>query len=522
MASYYLAVFLWLLFCYRQVQKACLEAGHTVQGTALKVVPLWGDGSGLTKWGDAFFGNFADGGENMFEGWAFPQPEKGREELEKTSEKENVGKTGENAAEGGIFSAGENAEERGDADPEMIRVVLLGEDGLYHKKILLEAAGEKLEIAPDCPYFAKTDILKICVTGKEGSEIRVASLERACGHPAYRGALEIRREAAGLVLINELSLEEYVKGVLPSEMPAAYPLEALKAQAVCARTYAKMRQENMAYPQYGAAVDDGTSCQVYRNLETDPRGDQAVLETAGEVLRKEDGSFVECYYYSTSCGRGTTANVWHGGETERPVPTGGGGEIAEMNQAFFDYISQQNKMDAEAGEAFYRWEYRCEKADAKAIFARCAERQAVNGRLVWAERGTDGADIGIQKDSLGKVKDMLIAQRREGGVADCLKIVCEKGTVYVWGEYNIRYVLAQGGKVMLQNGAAYQAKELLPSAFISLQSVCNEKGNVVKYTVTGGGFGHGVGMSQNGAKQMALAGSGYLEILRKYYEGSIY
>ena len=103
-----------------------------------------------------------------------------------------------------------------------------------------------------------------------------------------------------------------------------------------------------------------------------------------------------------------------------------------------------------------------------------------------------------------------------------MKIACEKGDLYVWGEYNIRYVLAQGGEVALQNGASYQAKELMPSAFISLQSICNEKGNMVGYYVMGGGFGHGVGLSQNGAKHMALAGSSYLEILEKYYtDGSV-
>ena len=149
MAAYFLAVFLWLLFCYGQVQKACLEAGHTVQGTALEVVPLWGDGSSLTKWGDAFFENFVKNGETIFEGGMFLQPEKEREGSKKSSGEENAEKTEKNAAEGEIFGAGENTEEKEKPDPERIRVVLLGEDGVYHKKIRLEAEGEKLEIAPD-------------------------------------------------------------------------------------------------------------------------------------------------------------------------------------------------------------------------------------------------------------------------------------------------------------------------------------------------------------------------------------
>lgn len=102
-------------------------------------------------------------------------------------------------------------------------------------------------------------------------------------------------------------------------------------------------------------------------------------------------------------------------------------------------------------------------------------------------------------------------------MADCLKISCRNGTLYVWGEYNIRYVLAQGGEVILQDDTEFRTGELLPSAFISLQSICNEKGNMVGYIVVGGGFGHGVGLSQNGAKHMALAGNNYQEILKTYY-----
>lgn len=490
LAAYFLVIFLWLLFCYRQVQKACQDAGHTVQSTVLEIAPLWESET-------------VEQNENYAE-----------KETEKSQEKKSVEKTPEKETP----EAGETEGESACADTETIRVVLLGENGVYHKKILLEAGGENLEIVQDSPYFAKTDIIRISIAGTQDGAIQVLSLDKACGHPSYEGALEIRKEEAGLVLVNEVPVEEYVKGVLPSEMPAAYPLEALKAQAVCARTYAKMRQENKAYPEYDAAVDDSTACQVYRNLECAPEGNRAVEETEGEILKKEDGSFAECYYYSTSCGRGTRSSVWHGGETERPALTKSAEETAEMNRAFFDYISQRNENHAEADEAFYRWDYRCDKVSDKAVFSRCAARRAINDKLVWAQNRESGKDLEISRSALGDIRDMSIAERQEGGVADCVKIVCEKGDVYVWGEYNIRYVLAQGGEVRLQNNTAYQAGELLPSAFISLQSVCNEKENVIGYIVTGGGFGHGVGMSQNGAKQMALAGSGYREILDTYYK----
>lgn len=478
-------IFLWLLLCYRQVQKACLEAGHTVQGAVLEVEPLW-----------------EDVGEKRTpeEREAEEKPRESREEEKSYSEE-----------------ASPEGTEHVEAPVESIRVVLLGPAGIYHDKILLEAGGEKLSVEADSPYFAETDIIKIRIAGEADAAIEVTSLDRACGHPSYGGALEIRREQAGLVLINEVSLEEYVKGVLPSEMPSSYPLEALKAQAVCARTYAKMKQVQKAYPQYDAAVDDSTACQVYRNLETSEQGDAAVEETAGEVLRKEDGSFMECYYYSTSCGRSAQMSVWHGGETERPVPSEKKEDMDEINYDFFCFIREKEEGDPEAEEAFYRWQYRCDKASDAAIFERCAARQAVNDVLVFTKGGEDAPEPEIDGKSLGAIKDMGIVERQDGGVADCMKITCEKGDVYVWGEYNIRYVLAQGGEVSLQSGSTYQAKELLPSAFISLQSICNEQGNMVGYIVIGGGFGHGVGLSQNGAKQMALAGESYRDILETYY-----
>ena len=495
-------IFLWLLFCYRQVQKACLNAGHTVQDADLEVVPLWeNEMAERAERGYSFLGYNVDKGNGMEE------PAEQKKEEEKTEKMPAEDDAGSNEAAG----------EKGNAGVEMIRVVLLGNEGIYHRSIILETNGEKLEIAPDSPYFAETDIIRIHITGEEDGEIQVNSLNRACGKPSYKGILEIRKEEPGFVLINEVSVEEYVKGVLPSEMPLSYPLEALKAQAVCARTYAEMKQTEKAYPQYDAAVDDSTACQVYRNLETSEQGDQAVTETAGEVLRKEDGSFVECYYYSTSCGREAQISVWHGGETERPAPSRNEEEIKKMNDEFFSFIRKRTKSDLESEEAFYRWEYRCEETKDKMIFDKCISRQAVNGRLVWAQSREDGTELEIGSDTLGNITDMRIVERQDGGVADCMEISCEKGDLYVWGEYNIRYVLGQGGEVKLQNGMAYQAKELMPSAFISLQSICNDEGNMVGYIVVGGGFGHGVGLSQNGAKHMALAGNSYREILERYY-----
>ena len=89
------------------------------------------------------------------------------------------------------------------------------------------------------------------------------------------------REKQGFRVINQVDLESYLKGVVPSEMPVDAPAEALCAQAVCARTYAvrQIREERMK--EWDADVDDTISCQVYNNISEQAASSQAVDATRG-------------------------------------------------------------------------------------------------------------------------------------------------------------------------------------------------------------------------------------------------
>lgn len=127
--------------------------------------------------------------------------------------------------------------------------------------------------------------------------------------PSYRGKIELFREKTGIFVVNELSLEEYLYAVVPSEMPSSYELEALKAQAVCARSYAAKQTENYSYPKYKAHVDDSTSFQVYGNSKEQPKAIRAVDETFKEKVWY-NGEVATTYYFSTSCGQTTTAKAW--------------------------------------------------------------------------------------------------------------------------------------------------------------------------------------------------------------------
>ncbi len=131
------------------------------------------------------------------------------------------------------------------------------------------AAGSELAIAPDDARFQKGNIR---VQAKEG-KVTVSS------------------------------------GVIPSEMPSSYEQEALKAQAVCARSFAYRQMEEYGYPEYEAHVNDSTDYQVYGNSEAADSTRSAVAETAGEVVRY-GGQIVTTYYYSTSCGSTTSLEAW--------------------------------------------------------------------------------------------------------------------------------------------------------------------------------------------------------------------
>ena len=127
-------------------------------------------------------------------------------------------------------------------------------------------------------------------------EIRVESIERGRGIPSYQGKIEVWSGEEGMTVINELPMESYLCRVVPSEMPADAPAEALCAQAVCARTYAvrQIREERMK--EWDADVDDTVSCQVYNNISEQAASSQAVDATRGMIILS-DGKPIEAYFF---------------------------------------------------------------------------------------------------------------------------------------------------------------------------------------------------------------------------------
>ncbi len=418
------------------------------------------------------------------------------------------------------------------------------------RKMEAHQAGEEIEFSYDSPYFESGRILIVpdVLTGK----VILKNVNRSQGTPSYRGKMELLQTEDGIAVINEVLLEEYLYSVVPSEMPAGYPAEALKAQAICARTYAYGHMEHAGYPQYGAHVDDSTSYQVYNNILEQETTTTAVKETYGQLLYTAEGELAGTYYYSTSCGVGSDANVWkteaaaritylHGrslsktamaealsretsgqgegdsqGAGNLPGETTYLGDALREEAAFAEFISSKNQDDFEVNESWYRWSYTVKKLDTQRMLETLQKRYAANSALVLTLQ--DGEYVSEEIRSLGEVHDIYIAKRGVGGVADELVIESEQGTYKVISEHNIRYVLNDGkSPVLRQDGKEVVNTSLLPSGFFII-SVGKEDGNVVGYSLSGGGFGHGVGMSQNGAKEMAKQGWTSRDILMYFYE----
>lgn len=406
----------------------------------------------------------------------------------------------------------------------------------------LFSKGDKITIDMDSKYFVgeRIRIAPTVLTGR----LQLLSVNRSQGTPSYRGHIELLRTAEGIAVVNELPLEEYLFSVVPSEMPASYPLEALKAQAICARTYAYGHMLRAGYPRYGAHVDDSTSYQVYNNITEADGTTTAVKETYGQMIMTDEGTVADTYYYSTSCGVGTTAGIWKTAEAqaldylkssrlsqENPLQTVDGtaaagsteitaettAEELSEEETFRDFITQTHAEDYEAQEGWYRWTYTVKEIDVDRMLETLKKRYEANGKLILTLKDGDYSSQSIK--AFSKVTGITIVKRGPGGVADELVIATDKGTYKIISEYNIRAVLCDGvTRVARQDGSEVSMPTLLPSAFFVIEP-SHDKKNVVGYNIIGGGFGHGVGMSQNGAKNMALQGLGAEQILNFFYEG---
>lgn len=376
---------------------------------------------------------------------------------------------------------------------ETIRVLIKNGEQKTYRNLYL--TGESAYLAGEQERKANkvTNVEKFMQESPAGDEVRFSSQEGLLflcdksGEPmeGYEGDFLVRKEEEGYVLINEVPIETYLRYVVPSEMPTYFSYEALKAQAVCARTFAYRQMRDHTYAAYGANLDDSTAFQVYHAAGPYEVTDRAVRDTEGIVLTY-NGELIDCYYYSTGSGCSENLEVWKADSPDYLVAENRTAEkTGDLSGAkgFHAFIS--GKPDSyDADSPYYRW---------------TAE--------VSASLGMD--------EQYGRLKKVRVDKRSDSGYILSFTAVFEKGERTYDRENDIRFALGKYLRnVTLADGKVLSQPSSLPSACFEVESQSNGK-----ILLRGGGFGHGIGMSQYGAEGMAKAGKSWQEILAYYYRG---
>lgn len=328
---------------------------------------------------------------------------------------------------------------------------------------------------------------------EEGDPVVVHDVEH--GHGAttpkredrsYRGSVYVAIDRNGkLAVVNLVSETDVLAGLVPAEIYASAPFDALRAQAVAARgqLVSKVGTRHLDDP---FLLCSEVHCQVYAGRGKEhPRTTKAVRQTAGVVAMRPGGTQLVDTVYSANCGGHTEDNdeVWPSHPDAqlrgRPDPklrrpfVDGIGE-ADLPAWLHDAIDSYSKPITESGKDAYRW-------------------------TATIDPSTVAGATGVPSD-LGSLRTLEVLARGRSGRATKVRLVGSHRSVELAGELRIRRAL--GG---------------LKSSMFVVDRDPDRYGRIVLH---GGGHGHGVGLCQHGAMGMAQAGKGYRDILQHYYSNA--
>ena len=344
----------------------------------------------------------------------------------------------------------------------------------------------------------------------------------------YYGAFEYRRNGGNITVINRLTMQDYVKGVVPYEMSASWPVEALKAQAMCARTYAYSN-----FNKHGADFDicAGTHCQAYQGVsKASENSDRAVDETLGQYILY-NGELIDAVYHSSDGGATEDAeNVW-GYAT--PYLRG-------VEDTYEDLDSAING----------RWSFSYTPAELTSILnakgydaALIADAYVEEFTRMGNVRKVTFVDVNGKKFSFEKEKARTIINSstlKKYTYSQRYKIIRAGAAAGGGGTESFLYVNDGSATVDLNSGSisvitgsgaigmligpdvviqTAQGKETVSAGSGGQGSVEASSGSSGDFVFTGTGWGHNVGMSQNGALGMAKQGFTAEQIIHFYYTG---
>jgi len=327
------------------------------------------------------------------------------------------------------------------------------------------------------------------------------------GTRTYRGRLEVLPAGGARLfsLVNVVDIEDYLLGVVPSEMPAAWPLEALKAQAVAARTYAVSNLGK--HRASGFDLCDDIHCQAYLGYSNEYPGPAAAVRATAGIVATYRGRLINAVYHAHAGGATDSSAVIWG--TAEPYLVGTG---TTYERPYF-WTATNRRTEVESAVAAMN------QGDVpEGLFPLLT---AVPGNLTPGGRARavalsgPGATGSVSASSL---RSKLGTYRLRSGAFSAQMV----GTAWLWpgllpaagisgGAQAVTWAPGdRGAEVMVlasqaaaPAGAPFLLGLLSPEFFV----------------FSGQGFGHGVGMSQWGAREMALAGKNFRQILSQFYQG---
>lgn len=349
-------------------------------------------------------------------------------------------------------------------------------------------------------------------------ELEIVELDRK-GKPAkYLGLLELRHSKNNIMfnVINVVDMQNYLRGVVSNEMPISFGLEALKAQSVAARNYAQNAQIN---PNYD--VVDSTASQVYYGVNSyKDVADLAVFQTQG-IYALYDEKPITALYFSTSTGItddwedifGT--GIYSGKHPYLKARYDLDNEPLKSERDVEKFLSQKdNGLDCNSPK--FRWEYEFDRVELEEIMHSTLQQQSKLGFV------TPNYDGDIKLEGLKEIKPL---KRTPAGKITEIEIKSKTGDYKIKTQLAIRRVLKKNNAMMPSTAffveASKKEESLLnedeDSGIIKFFDSSSEGKYPKSFKIIGGGFGHGVGMSQYGASALAKLGKKYPEILKHYY-----
>lgn len=384
-------------------------------------------------------------------------------------------------------------------------------------------------------YTASSSCVTVTVTGTTnilfefdyGSTYYLAVRPNSDGEKAqtwfrgyyYYGDFQYSRLDGGdLTVVNFVNIEDYVKGVIPYEMSASWPLEALKAQALCARTYAAGLING--HRSYGFDLCDTSCCQVYYgNNRATAHSDQAVDETAGQYVTY-NGQLCDTYYHSSDGGATENSeNVW---VSALPYLRG----VVDPHEALVNtgYSSWTSTYTREEITAILRSKgYNC--ADIVSVTPTYTEMGNIysitftdtNDRN-WTFSKSAAGSI-LHSPSYGKYTysqrfTIVSSGTDDGGDGSDSSIYVNGPSATLSGSLNDAYAIGGDGSISQITGSTV----ITGSGTEEIGGgSTGQEGDT--YIVSGSGWGHNVGMSQYGAYSMALQGYSHEDIIKFYFTG---